>query len=94
VANTGFGTLEDFRSFKHHCFRLEEQTVQCNIKRLCVVTALLVATSGFAYAQGGSTDKNGNAIGSEHVSSTGNTAKTMHKTSHHSSKARKHHSSQ
>jgi len=56
--------------------------MQCKIKTLAVVTALLIGTSGIAFAQG-STDAKGNAMGSQGVSSTG--AGSMSKSKMHSS---------
>lgn len=57
--------------------------MQCKIKTIAVVTALLVGTTGVAFAQGGSTDAKGNAMGSQNVSSTG--AGSMSKGKMHSS---------
>jgi hypothetical protein len=41
------------------------------LRTACLVATMVVATTTLASAQGGSTDRNGNAIGSEHVGNGG-----------------------
>ena len=43
------------------------------LRTACFVATMIVVTTTFASAQGGSTDRNGNAIGSEHVGNGGGT---------------------
>lgn len=63
--------------------------MQCKIKTIAIVTALMVGTSGVAFAQGGMTDRNGNSMGSQGVSSTGAPSRGgMHSSKH--SKRRMH----
>jgi hypothetical protein len=53
--------------------------MQSNLKIACLVAAVIASTTSIASAQGGSTDRNGNAMGSEHVGSTGGTTSgSMH----------------
>ena len=41
------------------------------LRTACLVATMVVATTTFASAQGGNTDRNGNAIGSERVGNGG-----------------------
>ena len=53
--------------------------MQLNLKTACLVAAVMASSTAIASAQGGSTGRNGNAIGSEHVGSAGGTTNgTMH----------------
>ena len=50
------------------------------IRTACVVAAMLVASAPVAFAQGGSTDRNYNANGSQHVGSKGSMTTNEHAT--------------
>jgi hypothetical protein len=45
--------------------------MKINLKSLGLATAMVLSATAIASAQGGSTDRNGNAVGSAGVSSTG-----------------------
>lgn len=54
--------------------RREKNPMKAKFITACLVAAALAGSSAVASAQGGSTDRNGNAMGSEHV---GNGARHM-----------------
>ena len=47
------------------------------LRTACLVATMVIATTMFASAQGGSTDRNGNAIGSQHEGNGGGTVGGM-----------------